>query len=175
MHITSKLLRTISLAILFGGSSAIVFAAIVLVKAAQANGIPTAEAAAANAPVFIHFSKVALGSAVALLLAEILDVLCSVKTRLVLARYLTSAVCVISAIIFALAIVPPLAALLPVINTDPTAHKSFEEMHQLSRAVFGVTIFSALLSLILPLFEKSAPSPTLTNDEAYRQPSAAVR
>ncbi len=175
MQITSKLLRTISLAILFGGSSAIVFAAIVLVKAAQAKGIAVPEAAATNAPIFIHFSKVALGGAVALLLAEILDLLSSQKTKLVVARYATSTVCIVSAFIFALAIVPPLAALLPVINTDPTAHKSFQEMHELSRSVFGVTIFSALLSLVLPLFEKNAPDSVTVAEINNANRAAAVR
>jgi hypothetical protein len=158
MHTTGKFLRTISLALLFGGSSAIVFAAIVLVKAAQAKGVPVPEAAAANAPVFIHFSKIALGSALVLLLSEVIDLFTAEKTKLTVARYATSAVCIVSACVFALVIVPPLDALLPVINTDPTAHKSFHDMHELSRAVFGVTIFSALLSLVLPIFDKTTPS-----------------
>lgn len=172
MQLTSKLLRTISLAILFGGSSAIVFAAIVLVNAARAKGVPVPEAAATNAPIFIHFSKVALGGAVALMFGEILDVLSSTKTKLVYARYVTSSICVTSAVIFALAIVPPLAAWLPVINIDPEAHKSFQELHQVSRAVFGVTIFSALLSLVLPLFEKTTPNTVPT--PGYSQPRAGA-
>ena len=154
MQTTSKILRTISLALLFGGSAATVFAAIVLVKAAQAKGVPVPEAAAANAPVFIHFSKVALGSAIVLLLSEVMALFSSPTTKLTVVRYASSALCIVSAVVFALVIVPPLDALLPVINTDPTAHKSFHDLHELSRAVFGVTIFSALISLVLPLFEK---------------------
>ncbi|MBY0550318.1 MAG: DUF4149 domain-containing protein [Candidatus Obscuribacterales bacterium] len=172
MHTTSKLLRTVSLALLFGGSSAIVFAAIVLVKAAQAKGVPVPEAAATNAPIFIHFSKIALGSAVVLLLSEIMDLFRAEKTKLTVARYATSAVCIVSACVFALVIVPPLDALLPVINTDPTAHKSFHDMHELSRAVFGVTIFSALLSLILPIFEKPAPYSIPTQSAAGTKATA---
>ena len=49
MELLGKILRTISLAMLFGGSVAIVFAAIVLVHAAKAHGVPIAEAAARNA------------------------------------------------------------------------------------------------------------------------------
>ncbi len=45
MSKASQILRLISLALLFGGSAAVVFVAVVLVKAAKANGVPVEEAA----------------------------------------------------------------------------------------------------------------------------------
>ncbi len=151
--IAGRILRTISLALLFGGSIGIVFAAVILVKAAKQAGIPVEEAAAANAPVFIQFSKVALGAGIGLLLGESLDYAFRRKwTKLTLVQYTSSLLCVASTMIFTFGIVPPMERLLPVIKSDQTAHKVFHELHESSRIVFGGTISLALLSLILPIF-----------------------
>lgn len=163
MLLLGRILRTIALAVLFGGSAAIVFAAIVLVKTGVANGMTTAEAAFNNAPIFIHFSKVMLGAAVLLLLGEALDY---AKRRdwskLTIAQYATSLVCVIGAMIFSLGFVPPMEALLPSLKTDAAAHQMFTHLHETSRIVFGATILCALASLLLPIFgalrDKSEPS-----------------
>ncbi len=159
----SKILRLVSLAILFGGSAATVFAAVMLVKAATAQGIPVGEAATANAPVFINFAKVALGAGVALLVAECLDFTAHRKTnRLTMARYIVSCLCVGTTMIFALGITPMLAELLPSIKTDDKAGAEFHSIHETSRAVFGATIFLALVSLILPVFESSSEPASCT-------------
>lgn len=153
MLVLGRILRTLSLAILFGGSAIIVFAAIVLVKYATSHGLSTAEAAFNNAPLFIQYSKVMLGAAVVLLLGEGLDY---AKRRdwskLTIAQYTTSLLCVITAMIFSLGFVPPMEALLPNLKTDPQAHKMFTDLHESSRIIFGGSILFALASLILPIF-----------------------
>lgn len=153
MEILGKILRTISLAMLFGGSVAIVFAAIVLVKAATAKGIPVPEAAATNAPVFIHYAKINLGFGILLLVGEGLDY---AKRRLwnkaTMAQYVCSLLCVSSTMVFALGIVPGMEALLPMMANNPTAQADFHKLHETSRIVFGTTIVLALASLILPIF-----------------------
>jgi hypothetical protein len=147
----SKILRLVALAVLFGGSAAIVFAAITLVKAAQAQGVPVAEAANANAPLFIQFSKVALGAGIALLLAECLDFAANRLTdKLTIARYVSSLLCVATTMIFAFGIVPVMEELRPRIKTDETAHAEFHKLHEVSRMVFASTIFLALISLVIP-------------------------
>jgi len=164
----ASILRLISLAILFGGSAAVVFSAITLVKAAEAQGIPTAQAAAANAPVFIHFSKVALGASIALLVAEALDFSRRKRPeKLVLFRYVVSLLCVATTMIFALGIVPPMAELLPLLHSKSgispedlaRAHADFQKLHELSRMVFGGTIVLALISLVLPTFGSQPATP----------------
>lgn len=152
----TKIARTLSLVMLSGGSAAIVFAAVVLVKAATAKGIPVAEAATANAPLFIAYSRVALGSAIVLLIAEAIDLATNKnKTKLTNIRYASSLICAIAAFGFALGIVPPLEELLPMIATDPAAHEKFHKLHEMSRMVFGVSILGGFLSTLLPLFEKT--------------------
>lgn len=156
MPTLSRILRYVSLAILFGGSSAIVFAAIVLVKAATAQGIPVAEAAATNAPLFLQFSKVALGAGILLLISELIDFITGKpQSKLTLARYGTSILCLTGTLIFALGIVPPMEQLLPDIKTVAAAHEQFHKLHEISRAVFGASILFALISLLLPVFEKN--------------------
>lgn len=158
--IFSRIVRLVALALLFGGSSAVVFAAITLVKAATAAGVPVSEAATANAPIFIQFSKIALGAGIGLLLAECLDFAMEKKpAKLTLARYAASLACVASTMVFAFVIVPPMESLLPSIKSDKRAHEKFHKMHETSRGVFAATILFALLALILPAFEKPALSP----------------
>lgn len=153
----SKILRWISLSILFGGSASIVFAAIVLVKTAQSQGIPVLEAANANAPIFIHFSKISLIAGALLLLSECLHFAHTKHPgRLTVARYAASAVCVATTMVFTLGIVPPLEELRPLVNTDVRAKQEFHRLHELSRMIFGLTIASALVSLLIPAFEETA-------------------
>lgn len=162
--VTSKILRLVALSLLFGGSAAIVFAAITLVKAAQAQGIPVAEAANTNAPLFIQFSKVALGAGIVLLAAESLDFAMHKQTdKLTIARYVSSLLCVATTMIFAFGIVPPLEELRPRIKTDETAHAEFHKLHEVSRMVFGGTIFFALISLVVPAFAQASAAQKTDN------------
>ncbi len=153
MEILGKILRTISLAILFGGSVATVIGAIVLVKAAKAHGVEVPEAAARNAPLFLTYANVNLGAGVALLIGESLDY---AKRRLwnplTMAQYACSLLCVATTMVFGLGIAPQMAELLPSIATNETAHQAFQELHHTSQIVFGATIVLALASLILPIF-----------------------
>lgn len=159
ISVTSKILRLVALALLFGGSAAIVFAAITLVKAAQAHGIPVAEAAGTNAPLFIQFSKVALGAGFALLAAECLDFAMHKQTdKLTIARYVSSLLCVATTMVFAFGIVPPLEELRPRIKTDEAAHAEFHKLHEVSRMVFGGTILLALVSLVIPALAPESAS-----------------
>jgi len=154
MDTFGRILRTIALAILFGGSAAIVFAAVTSVHHAVATeGITKAEAATRNAPIFIAYAKVNLIAGFVLLIGEALDY---AKRRLwnkgTIAQYACSLLCVISTMIFALAIVPPMARALPNIKTDTAAKQEFDSLHHVSQSVFGATILLALSSLILPIF-----------------------
>jgi Domain of unknown function (DUF4149) len=168
MNILGKILRTLSLAILFGGSAAVVFSAIVLVKAAQAKGIPVPQAAAANAPVFIHYAKVNLGAGILLLVGEALDYAKrGAWTKLTIAQYACSLLCVATTMIFAFYFAPTMAELLPNIK-DAAVQTQFHQLHEGSRAVFGGTILLALASLILPIFGALQPGtpPSKTAESA---------
>lgn len=152
----SKVLRWIALSILFGGSASIVFAAIVLVKAAEGQGIPVVEAANANAPIFIQFSKVSLTAGIVLLLSECLHFTqVRYPAKLTMVRYAASIACIATTMIFTLGIVPPMEELRPMLKTDIAARQEFHHLHELSRAVFGITIISALVSLLIPAFEET--------------------
>ncbi len=155
MSKASQVLRLLSLALLFGGSTAVVFVAVTLVKAAEANGVPKLEAAAVNAPAFIEYAKILAGAAIALLIGEGLDFAGNkdAKSKLRLARYATSLLCVIAAFVFSFAIVPPMDGLRPQIKSDEAAKAKFDDLHKVSRGVFGATILFALISLLLPAFE----------------------
>lgn len=161
MQKTSEILRLISLSILFGGSTAVVFVAIVLVKAAEAQGMPKAEAAGINAPAFIQFAKVVAGAAVALIAAEALHFAAIKKglvekTKTTLPRLAASLICIATAFVFAFAIVPPMDELRTLIKTDEVKAAEFKKLHDASRGVFGATILFALVSLVLPVFGSSA-------------------
>ena len=148
-----KILRTVSLAMLFGGSVAIVFAAIVLVNAAKAKGIPVSEAAANNAPVFITYAYVNLTFGILLLVGEAIDYAKrKAWTNMTKAQYGASLLCVVSTMIFALAIVPPMQRLLPDLKTNLKAEAEFRQLHEMSRTVFGTTIVLSLVSLLLPIW-----------------------
>lgn len=153
MDVLGRILRTVSLAMLFGGSVAIVFAAIVLVNAAKAKGIAVADAAATNAPVFITYAYVNLAFGILLLIGEALDYAKRrLWTNITKAQYAASLLCVVSTMIFALAIVPPMERLLPTVRTDKQAEAQFQQLHNVSRTVFGTTIVLALISLLLPIW-----------------------
>jgi hypothetical protein len=147
----AQAIRLISLAVLFGGSAAIVFAAITLVHAATAAGVPLAEAATRNVPVFFSFSKIVLVFSFLLLFAESIDFTNRNSiSKLVIGKYLASGICIASAMIFTIGIIPPLQALLPQIANNIAAHQQFTQLHKISQAVFGITILSALISLLIP-------------------------
>jgi hypothetical protein len=152
----ARILRLISLAMLFGGSTAIVFSAVTLISAAKAQGIPAAEAAATNAPLFLEFSKVALIFAITLVVAEAIEIKGDLKslekgTKWRMARYFASIVCAICTFIFALAIVPQMQDLIGLIKTDEMAKLQFQKLHEASRMIFSGTIVFALASLVLPV------------------------
>jgi predicted PurR-regulated permease PerM len=153
MDILGRILRTVALAILFGGSAAVVFSAVTLVREAVAEGLPRAEAAARNAPIFIHYAKVNLIAGVVLLIGEALDY---AKRRLwnksTIAQYTVSLLCVVTTMIFALALVPPMERALPHMKESEQARQEFHELHKVSQMVFGGTILLALASLVLPIF-----------------------
>jgi hypothetical protein len=143
--------RLICLALLFGGSTAVVFTAIVLVKTAVAAGMSQTAAATANAPIFINFANVALGSAIGLLVVEALDFATQpAKSKSTYIRYAASFVTIATAMIFSLGLTPMMAELLPAIATNTDAHNEFHKLHTLSRMIFGGTIFCALIALITP-------------------------
>lgn len=154
MKKTSEILKLISLAILFGGSASVVFVAIVLVKAAKANGVPVEEAAFRNAPAFIYFGKVAAGAAIVLLIAEGTNYALHLKESIKLSKakilgYFSSLLCALTALVFAFGITPPMEKILPDLKTDKAAHDKFHQLHETSRAVFGASIVFALVSLLL--------------------------
>jgi hypothetical protein len=163
----SAVVRLIALSILFGGSISIIVAAVTLVKAAEAQGIPVAQAASANAPVFLVFSKIALGAGFALLFAEALNYAQNRNLNKAMAiRYIASFACVATTMIFAFGFVPPMEELRPRIATDEQAHAQFKKLHENSRIVFGGTILFALISLVIPALgcaasgnEAGKPSP----------------
>jgi hypothetical protein len=161
MELFGKILRTICLSLLFGGSVGIVIAAIVLVDAAVAHGTTRAAAAATNAPIFLIYSKVNLAAGICLLLGESIDFASRrLWNRATIFQYTASLLCVASTMIFSLGIVPPMEQLLPSISSNPAAHEQFAALHHASRIVFGATIVLALISLLLPLFGamKSTPA-----------------
>jgi hypothetical protein len=134
----------------------IVFAVVTLVKAAKEKGIPVAEAAMNNAPIFINFSTIVLVCAILLLIAEALDFVKnkSHATKLAKVRWASSLLAVIAAGVFSLGIVPPMKQLLPEISTNTESREKFDAMHKSSEKVFGVVILCALVSLLLPAFDK---------------------
>ncbi len=134
----------------------IVFAVVTLVKAAKEKGIPVAEAAMNNAPVFLNFSVIALACAGLLLVAEVLYFIKNKATasKLVKARWATSLVAVAATMVFSLGIVPPMKDLLPQIQTNQEAREKFDGMHKSSERVFGIVILFALISLLLPAFDR---------------------
>jgi hypothetical protein len=156
LYTFARILRLISLAMLFGGSTATVFAAITLISAAKAHGIAPLEAAATNAPVFIEFSKVAAIFALTLVIAEAIEIkgdLHSLEGRnhkWRMGRYFASIACAICTFIFSFAVVPPMQQAMVQMKTNEVAQKEFTRMHKMSQIIFTGTIAFALVSLIIP-------------------------
>jgi len=141
---------------LFGGSTAVVFSAIVLIKAATAHGMAPLDAAAINAPVFIEFSKVAAIFAITLVISEAIEIkgdLHNLEGRNLkwrMGRYFASIVCAVCTFIFAFGVVPQMQQAMVTMKTNEAAHKEFQRMHEMSRIIFSGTIAFALVSLVIP-------------------------
>ncbi len=165
MQTFSKIMRLISLSLLTGGSAAVTFTAIVLVKAAVAHGVSVSEAATANAPIFLSYSKVAMGAAAILAIAELIDFnTLKLKTKLDHVRYMCSLVAIVCVAVFSFGIVPPMESLLPDIKTVAEAREQFHHLHELSRAIFGASILFAFVSLLMPAFKKESTFPALSKE-----------
>jgi sterol desaturase/sphingolipid hydroxylase (fatty acid hydroxylase superfamily) len=155
----------------------IIVSAITVVRAAQTQGMSIPEGAALNAPVFILFSKIALGAAFGLLLGESLAYAAERRmTKLDMARAATSVITMVCAMVFAFVFVPPMQDLLPRVKTDAAAHAEFHKLHESSRGVFSVMMLSALLSLLIPVFAKGASEAALDAGDAEQPiaPTTAV-
>lgn len=156
MSIFAYMMRVIALAFLSAGSASIVFAAISLVKAAVARGMPIAEAAAANVPIFYMFSTVVLICSCILFVAECIDFVMklSPQSLLVKLRYTMSMICVCCGLIWSLGIVPQMRDLNPRIKSDADAHEQFQKMHKMSEMDMSAVMVCALISLLLPGLEQ---------------------
>lgn len=159
---SGQICRLASLSVLSAGAAMIIVSAITVVKAATAGGMSVPEAATLNAPVFILFSKVALGSAFILLLGESLAYAAERRmTKLDIGRVAASILTIVCAVLFGFYFVPPMQDLLPRLKTDTAAHAEFHKLHEQSRPVFGAMIFAALASLLIPVFAKGASEAAL--------------
>jgi hypothetical protein len=144
------ILRTLLLVILSGGAIGVVFSAVVLVKAATAEGIPVAVAANTNAPVFIAFGKLAIFVALSLLVAEGIDFATNKdSSKLTKWRRIFALISSAFALVFALGITPPMETLRVKLKTDEAARVEFHKLHEVSRVIFSIMIFFALASLVL--------------------------
>jgi NADH:ubiquinone oxidoreductase subunit 6 (subunit J) len=156
LYTFARILRSISLAMLFGGSTAIVFAAITLIAAAKAHGTAPLEAAATNAPVFIEYSKVAAIFAITLVISEAIEIKGDLHNlegrnhKWRMGRYFASIACAICTFIFSFAVVPQMSQAMTQMKTNDSAQKEFDRMHKISRILFSGTIAFALVSLVIP-------------------------
>ena len=133
----------------------IVFAVVTLVKAAVAKGIPVAEAATNNVPVFVHYATIAMVSAIVLLIAESIDFAKNKSaTTITRARWATSLLTVATAMILSFGIMPLMKDLMPLIKTNEEAHQKFQQLHHASEADISAMILFALASIALPVFDK---------------------
>ncbi len=151
----SYILRTLSLALLFGGCIAVTVSAIALVTAAKAHGVTAAVAATANAPMFITFSSLMLGCAIALFIGEVLDLVIHKKmTKLTITRFAASAIAFTACFILSFAIVPPMKAMIGEIHESEQTEATWKTFHESARIVFGIIILSSMTALCVPGFEK---------------------
>jgi formate hydrogenlyase subunit 3/multisubunit Na+/H+ antiporter MnhD subunit len=153
----SYILRMVALSILFGGSIAVIVSAITLVKAAQAQGVATAVAATANAPMFMTFSSIVMVCGFLLLAGEALDYAKERKiNKLVGVRYAASLIAVCATMILSFAVVPPMKRMLEAgaIHTTGEAETTWKTFHEASQIVFSVIILSSFVALVVPGFEK---------------------
>jgi len=167
MQKLSEILRLISLAVLSAGSAAVVFVAVTLVKTQHAQGVPISEAAAANAPAFIQFAKVATGAAIVLLVSEAMGFLALqkglvAKSKVTFGRMGASLLCAVAAFVFAFVFVPPMSELQPQMKNDQAKYEEFQKLHKGSQGVFGATILLAFIALILPVFA-AGPNKSTSN------------
>jgi hypothetical protein len=147
-----RAMRVISLAILCAGSAGFVYAAMASVTAASKAGVPIAQAAAQNAPVFVEYSKTALVLSIFVVFVEFLDFVFEHKLNFAKKlRYATSAACLIAATILTLGIVPRMVDLLPDITTKEEAHAAFQQLHNQSRLLVGALILFSFASIAIPL------------------------
>lgn len=142
--------RLLALSIIFGGSVAIVFVVINIAKEGHALGLDKATIGMQNAPLFIHFSKLALGAAIALLIAEVADFFTNPeKSKCTFARYGTSAASAALVLFFALGLTAPMTDLLPKLKTDSSAEAEFSKLHKISQPVLGTAIALAIASIAM--------------------------
>ena len=142
--------RLLALSIIFGGSVAIVFVVINIAREGRVAGLDTATIGLANAPLFIHFSKLALGAAIALIVSEVADFFTNPeKSKCTFARYATSALSAILVLVFALGLTAPMAEMLPSLKTDAEVGAKFDKLHHISQPVLGSAILLAIASIAM--------------------------
>ena len=147
-----KVLRLTSLSVLFAGCAAIVFAAITLVKIGEAKGMTITAAATANAPIFLHFSKVVAATGVILLIAEAMDSFVNPNlTRPKIIQYIATALCCLCAFSFAFFVAPQMEQMLSSLPGNASIQQSFHSLHETSRILFSGIIIFAWVSLIVPV------------------------
>jgi hypothetical protein len=129
-----------------------VFAAVSGVKSAQERGIPVAQAATANAPVFVEYGKAALVLCIFLIFLELVDFVFQRKPDFARKlRYGTSAACFVAAAYLALALIPQMEQLIPDLRTNEESHAQFQALHNQSRVVVTAIIILAFASIAIPL------------------------
>lgn len=149
--------RLLALSIIFGGSIAIVFVVINIAKEGHAAGLDQATIGLANAPLFIHFSKLAMGAAIALIVSEVADFFTNPeKSKCTFARYGTSVLSAILVLVFALGLTAPMAAMLPQMKTDAEVGAKFDKLHHVSQPVLGTAMLLAIASLAMSGRKKKA-------------------
>lgn len=150
MNKVVETIRLLALSIIFGGSIAIVFVVVNMAKEGHALGLDKATIGMANAPLFIHFSKLALGAAVALIVAEIADFFTNPdKGKCTFARYGTSIASAALVLFFALGLTAPMSGLLPKLKTDAAAEEEFSKLHKISQPVLGTAMALAIASIAM--------------------------
>jgi hypothetical protein len=148
--------RVIALSILFGGSSAIVFAAITFVRTARLHGMSVSQAASYNAPIFLAYSKIVLAAAIILVISELVEY-CLAQGKPLLSqtiRYGAEVGCFAATLVFSLAIVPAMEKLMPQLTESSAAYDAFQKLHHWSELYFAGMILFALISLVAPAFRK---------------------
>ncbi len=150
MNKLAETARLLALSIIFGGSIAIVFVVINNAREGRAAGLDQATIGLANAPLFIHFSKLALGAAIALIVSEVADFFTNPeKSKSTFARYGTSAASAVLVLFFALGLTAPMTDLLPKLKTDAAAEAEFSKLHKISQPILGTAIALALASIAM--------------------------
>jgi len=158
-------LRVVALSIMFGGSVSVIFCAMALISSAHQHGVATADAAAANAPMFTMFSIVLMFWAFVLLVGEALSYAAQRKLTLsTKARFASSLLCVAAAMVLKFGIIPQMEQI-TLKPDDQKAHAAFKKLHSVSRADFMVIIVTALVSLLIPGFESSRKDPAPKPEE----------